>query len=681
MSLEIRERQMLLEYTFNERLLYTRENILVKMPGKILTYPLYKNGNTIHGTFCDIAEYKEELTFEGNTIKGTVTLEILTDDPFIIQCPFVSPRKKESPYYMIPGFLYGTNNLEKSPGPHHKLNYHGPIDWPNSSLLFTRADRSSHPGIITVQENTVDLIGISDRMEGAEFEPTDVWMPRYPYNGLMIDTSQEDRDITGFMLGYEHAPRRYTLVWDDPKTPRQDEYLFGWLQGLKGKTLTAKVYYYADEAKDVRDYSKPLKWYYRQIHQSPRKRSERMHAIETIASSIIEETWLPEDKGFFICDNEDGRQQSPIAWTGGMQVAYPLLKAAEKTGNKKFADIAHTYINHLCSEGMNARAGFLHEEKHYGKWTITGWWGKRENCLNFGDKPLHCGYVNGQASYYLLKSFVVNDKKDTLWLRTARTVIESAIRVQRKDGYIPCFFDPVTGEGRDHERSLDGFMSCWFVPGAALLYHLTGEKKYLDAADKAIVYYNSYHRKGELYGAPMDTFNAVDEEGNLAYILGCVELHKATRNKKYIELAMDGLHYEFSWKFAYNAVYSNDPLRSMNWPSSGGSITSTHNPHIHQMGNIIAGELFYMYEQTKDPYIADRLRDTCIWGLGSYNTKDNDFGFGKKGHSTEQFFYSDALLLPWWKPHDGGVWEANLPWSSGCPLLSSAEDIPDEFYS
>jgi hypothetical protein len=223
-------------------------------------------------------------------------------------------------------------------------------------------------------------------------------------------------------------------------------------------------------------------------------------------------------------------------------------------------------------------------------------------------------------------------------------------------------------------------MSCWFVPGAALIYQLTGEKKYLLAAEKAIQHYNTYHQAGELYGTPMDTFNAVDEEGNLSYICGAVELHKATKDQKYIDLAMDGLHYEFSWKFAYNTVYSNEPLRSMNWSSGGGSITSNHNPHIHPMGNIIAGELFYLYEQTGDRYIADRLRDTCIWGLGSFNTKDNDFGFGKTGHSTEQFFYSDGILLPWWRPHDGGVWEANLPWASACPLLSCAEDIPDDFF-
>ena len=679
-NIGIKEHNKNLDYFFNDQLIFSRDHINIKTPDSIIRTPIIKKANVISAELPGFGHYEEVLTMDNNAIKGKITLSILTDNPFIVQCPFHFPKTKTKPYFMIPGFLYGTNNIAKSSGSHHKLNYGGSIGWPDTSLLYTRADRSSHPGIITYNNNIVHLIGISEKLEGAEFETDNVWSPRHPYNGLMIDTSNKETDMIGFMLGYEHAPKRYTLVWDDPKTPGEDEYLFGWLHGLKGKTLTAEVFYYADSANDLRDFSKPLKWYYYQIHQSPIQRSERPEAIKLMADVIVNETWIPEDKIFYLCDNEDGRQQSPIAWTGGMQIAYPLLKAALKTGDEKYKNVATEYIDDLCNNGLNKKSGFLFEEKQFGKWDVTGWWGKRENCLNFGNHPLHSGYANGQASYYLLKSYCLLKNKNQDWFNIAKTVIDAALKTQLNNGYIPCFFDPDNGEGRQLEIFKDGFMSCWFVPGAALLYQLTRDVKYLEAADRAICYYNTYHQCGEIYGSPMDTFNAVDEEGNLAYICGCVELHKTTKDDKYIRLAMDGLHYEFSWKFAYNTVFSNDPLRSMKWSSCGGSITSNHNNHIHQMGNLIAGELFYLLEQTNDKYLEDRLRDTCIWGLGSFNLTDNDFGFGKAGYSTEQFFYSDSILLPWWRPHDGGVWEANLPWSSACPLLSCSEEIPDEYF-
>jgi hypothetical protein len=90
--------------------------------------------------------------------------------------------------------------------------------------------------------------------------------------------------------------------------------------------------------------------------------------------------------------------------------------------------------------------------------------------------------------------------------------------------------------------------------------------------------------------------------------------------------------------------------------------------------------MYYLYQKTGNEYIRQRLRDTCVWGLVTYNTKDNDLGFGKEGQATEEFFYTDGLVLPWPGPWDGGIWAASMSWASACVLLSCAEEIPDEFF-
>jgi len=191
----------------------------------------------------------------------------------------------------------------------------------------------------------------------------------------------------------------------------------------------------------------------------------------------------------------------------------------------------------------------------------------------------------------------------------------------------------------------------------------------------------SCYHKGELWGTPMDTGDAVDEEGNLAYITGLTTLHKTTGEKKYLNHLLHALHYEFSWKFAYNTRFENEPLKSLNWSSCGGSITSTHNLHIHQMGNLITEEMYYAYQQTKDPYILSRLKDTLNWGLGTFNRHNGQFGFGKKGCATEQFFHTDGIQDDPNRTPDGGIWKHYLSWAAACVLLSSAADIPDEYYS
>ena len=657
--------------------LFYRDHIIIKTPDQqSYKFKLKYENAAFKASLGNFASYTEHLSLQDDAIIGKICLTVYTDQPFIVQCPCRFIKPDQPPYFMIPGFLYGTNNLATSDGQQPKFNYGGPVDWPNSSLFYVRADRSTHPGLICIRDGTGMLVGIKQVMTDesggpVQRQPESEWAPAYLYNGLMLDTHDPDTDMIGFQLGYENAPARYSWV-REPWVPKHNEYLFGWIEGQSGKTLQTQTVYAAAAAEQIPDYGKLLRTYYTVLHEPPVQRSGRNEALRKISRAICDYSWDADKKGFVLVDGEN--TGADIAWTGGMQVAFPLLKTAKKTGDSHAKKIALQFIDNMCRTALNEKAGLLHEEYRDGAWQVTGWWGVREDCFNFGDQPLHSAYLNGQAVYYLLKSCELETHPD--WLRTARTVLDTAVRSQRSDGALAVFFDPETGDGIDY----DGFQPCWFVPALVLLYKFTNEKRYLHAAENALEHYHAYHLNGELYNTPMDTHRAVDQEGNLAFIIACVECHKLTGQSVYLDLAMQGLSWEFSWKFACNTVYSAEPLRSMNWSSCGGSITSTYNPSIHPMGNLIAGELYYLYQQTGSEYIRSRLKDTCVWGLGIYNTRDNEFGFGRTGQATEQFTYTDGLVLPWPGPWDGGIWKASLSWASACVLLSCAEDIPDEFF-
>jgi len=676
----IRTKEGRTTFFYQEKELFRRDSIFVKTKNMQL-FPFaieYKNG-IFTASLGRFGSYKESLNFRNDgSITGIVNLHVTTNESFIIQCPFQISKEGRKPYFMIPGFLYGSNNLATSDGQQPKFDYSGEIAWPTSSKFYIRADRSTHPGVICIKNKVASIIGISETMKDLsaqeiELDQATEWDPAYLYNGLMLDSHFEDRDIIGFQLGYENAPGRYSWTSEE-NVPKENEHLYGWIDGQNGKSIQTETFYAFTAAEKIPDYGKLIELYYPVLHQAPLKRSGREEAIQKISNAIIEYSWNTDIKGFELVDG--GNLGADIAWTGGMQVAYPLLKTAKKTGNNAIKDIAYEYITNLCTSAMNERANLLNEEYRDGKWNVTGWWGVRENCFNFGDNPLHSAYLNGQASYYLLKSYELEERKHDQWLNTARTVLETALSGQREDGALPVFFDPENGDAVDY----DGFQPCWFVPGLVLLHKYTGEQKYLEGAEKAINHYYGHHLRGELYNTPMDIHRGVDQEGNLAFITACVEFHKLTNDPKYLDMGIVGLSWEYSWKFAYNTVHSAEPLKSMNWSSSGGSITSNYNVSMHQMGNLVAGEMYYLFQKTGSEYIRKRLHDTCIWGLGTYNTKDNDFGFGKEGQATEQFFYTDGLVLPWPGPWDGGIWAASLSWASACVLLSCVEDIPDEFF-
>lgn len=668
-----------LTITFAGKAILNRKPIvLTTKAGQRLECPPEINDNVLTADFSGIARYTETLsTKDSCTMSGNISLEVFTDEAFRIDCPFGMTKTDIPPYFMIPGFLYGSNNLATAGGNQPRLSYGEAHGWPVSSAFSVRADRSTHNAVITVHHNHVAMIAIDEKLEGAEpSKSPDPWLPGYYYNGLMLDTQPQNEDIIGFQLGYENYPKRYTHVWQEPPTPSMDSYRCGWIANCKGNALKTTVQYFADKAQEIPDYGKALKARYLQIHSEPLKRAGRTETMEKVSATMMRNGWNEEHKFIYLCDNDEGRLIGDNGWTGGMQDAFPLLMVANRMGNESLKTTILSYIDNLADNLINPNAGLFYEEFRDGRWQVDGWWGRRENCYNWGDKPLHSAYVNGQAAYYLLRSYIANGQQNSNWVRAPRTVIDTAIRSQRTDGAYARFFSPDSGNAVDY----NGFQSCWFVCAAALLASITAEPGYRESAEKAILHYRNWHLEGELYGTPMDTHEAIDEEGNLAYIDACAELHKLTGDKKYIDLAWYGLHWEFSWKFPYNTAFTNEPLRSLNWSSSGGSITSVHNPHIHPMGNLAAGSMYYLYQQTGDEYIANRLKDTCIWGMGIFNRHDGEFGFGLEGMATEQFFHSDAILLPWWRPWDGGVWEAYLPWAPGCILLSCAEDIPNDFF-
>ena len=665
-------------FVFGAKPLLQRSVVLVRTADGALTpFPLSFDGETFHASLGRFGRYTEVLAENAGVSSGRITLAITTDESFIVQCPFVRPKPSAVPYFTIPGWLYGSNNLKSSTGNQPKFDYGGAVGWPTSSKFYVRSDRSTHPGVITVSDQAAFLVGIAEKLDGALPVPAaDPWAPGHFYTGLMLDTADAATDVVGFQLGYENAPKRYSWVWPkNPRTPEAEEYLFGWLAGLGGKVLTTTSYYFAATAQTNADWSHALRAYYPVIHQPPLRRADRAEAIAKIGTAIVRHSWNSEQRFFCLAGNHTGNTIGDIAWTGGMQVAYPVLKAGLKTNRADFVATAKIFINEMCDHAMNADAGLLKEEKRNGAWQITGWWGVRKDCCNWGDAPLHSAYLNGQAAYYLLKSVVLTGGNSS-WQAVARRVVDTALRSQRADGALGMFFDPKTGDAVDY----DGFQGCWFAAAAALLGAITQEPRYLHAARRAVEHYHTWHVRGELYGTPMDTHRAVDQEGNLAFIAACTELHRHAPDATLLPLLADGAAWEFSWKFPRNTAFTNQPLKRLNWSSCGGSITSTHNVSIHQMGNLVAADLLHLATVTGDTQIFSRVRDTCIWGLGTFNRFDGEFGFGRTGEATEQFFYTDGLVLPWHCSWDGGVWDDALSWASACVLMSCADDIPDSYF-
>lgn len=638
-----------------------------QVSGYVLTWAL--NDNEILSQTWSFEEQDGFLAAQfNNVVTGNQA-----EEGVIVQSFAYAPERE--PYFMIPGSLYGTNNIKNSKSIQPQLNYRGDPNYPKTPVLYTRADRSTHNAVLSIHDEQIIAIRIDEASSGQS----------RVYNGLGVDTRGHNRkDKIAFTIGYHHFPVQYRGKLYDESRSESDVLCEAPLKSEGQWTSSGQLY--LAPAQNLFAYQGALVHFYDSIHQFPGNTEPRDKAIRDLTEALLENCYDWEHHYFptvLSGTAADTGTSGDMAWTGGMQVAYPLAVASKHIGEAKKLPI--DFIDNLIAHGINKQANLFYEGKDGPNWKVCGWW---QNDIEVYDDAMrrlpeaHSAYINGQATCYLLKTYQIAKEDewpvDNLeqWFDTAKSIIDGVVDQQREDGAYGGYFDPKDGKAVYY----NSFQGSWFLAGVAELAKLTGDEKYVESFYKAEAFYWQFHEKVELWGMPIDTRDAVDEEGNLAYVTALVAMHKYNQDSSLMEKLVHALHYDFTWKFAYNTTFTNEPLKSLGWPSSGGCITSSHNIHIHQMGNLIAEEMYYVFLQTGDKHIKSRLKDTLNWGLGTHNPSDNYFGFGKRGWATEQFFHSDGRQDDPKRIEDGGIWYDYLSWAAACTLLSTAVEIEDDYY-
>ena len=340
--------------------------------------------------------------------------------------------------------------------------------------------------------------------------------------------------------------------------------------------------------------------------------------------------------------------------------------------NERWLECARSVLDNIAANAISKESGLFFENYHLktGEWNTRGWW------YRMLEKPGHSAYINGQACFYLLSAYEFDAdkyKNAGTWLSSAKKVLDKAISTRNASGGFGYTYNEKDGSILDGK----GFSGCWFIPAIVLLYRITGAGEYLTAAEKAMNYYRRYVVNFDVSGGPHDIFKSPDEEGILAWIKASMLIHSVTGNGRYLEDLATGLEYEFSWKFSYNVANEVEPLKTKNWCSTGGSVTSVNNSHIHPMGSSILDCILYAADKTGDPYILSRFRDTLRWTLNAYLHFDGDYGWGKKGMINERFCYTDSLLAE--RYPDGSpvsTWFCAHSWASGAVLEGLVGLVP-----
>lgn len=365
------------------------------------------------------------------------------------------------------------------------------------------------------------------------------------------------------------------------------------------------------------------------------------------------------------------RDVCEIGWLGGAILAYPLIlseyvEGAVNSGTFREAYSGERVIDRIV-EGYHPQSGLFHNllkpDPGQTSRNITGW----------AEKECHFAYLSGSAVCYILKSIVFLESRGRTcpdsWLLRCRQVLDTVISLQREDGAFGVAFSTAEKKVLDWE----GFAGCLFVPAAAYLYRLTQEKKYLDAAVRALRYYRKGIEALNCYGTPLDTRKSVDQEGNIAFVRGCRLVYEATGEREFLEAMIAGAEYEYLWRYCYAARPECPPLNK-GWNSCGGSVTSVSNAHMHPMGAMLDRELRFLAKVTGDDYHRQRAEDSTAWIMQNLEMYPEKMGYGRYGIFSERWCPSDGLLTERYSDNTPcSTWLTYNLWAAACALEAIEE--------
>ncbi|MBY0204072.1 hypothetical protein [Paenibacillus cucumis (ex Kampfer et al. 2016)] len=593
---------------------------------------------------------------------------------------------KQQPRFFLPAFMYGRNRGEAPqnvPNEFPRIR-EGTPSRPSSLWWMVRSDRLSHPAALVYDSGRI--AGLSASPYWVESKHSGQKQPWYPgqtgtflqYGGF---TCSIEKGTVGYTLGYENAPLLFIKSRLVHERSALAESVFV-LEAGESVAFTLELYDY--ESSSPLGINPALEHVYQKYHEHPRQGSDIRTAVSDMSAAVRDYAWLPDDRHYSTFVYEDAESGGyrynkiiSISWTNGMTIATPMLLAALRQNDEPMRQQALSCITNIIENAMNSESGLPYDAYQDGKWSIKGWWfdGMRT--------PGHSSYLVAQAMFYILKCYDyecrIRQIRHDDWLAYVKQVLECLERSKNADGEYPTILSERTGAGLEY----DAFSGAWCLAAKAYYSWLINDLSDLEEMRRSEThYYNAYVKQMECYGAPLDADKAVDSEGILAYIKALRFLHALSGEETFLNHMRDAISYEFSFKFCYNSPVQIPPLSTLNWSSSGGSVTSVANPHIHPMSSNLVDELLYYLQQREDDYIRQRMNDTVAWGCQTYNRVDGEYGYGKKGWMSERFCHSQGLVTETYA--DGtpaSTWFCLMPWASGSIIEGLVGDYWDQVTS
>ncbi len=190
--------------------------------------------------------------------------------------------------------------------------------------------------------------------------------------------------------------------------------------------------------------------------------------------------------------------------------------------------------------------------------------------------------------------------------------------------------------------SIGGFMIMAMIE----LYRVCSDEKYLKCAKRAMELYAERDIDNFVCTAGAIDCACVDKETAYPFIRTALDLYDITNEPRYLEIAEKAAYYFQSWMYYYDAIYPSDSeFEQMGYYTSGGTAVSTQHPAIDPWGAIAIPEYMRLAKHTGDNRWLNRARALWCNTILCITPKG---GIVFQGHKRPEGIQSEAFFQTRW---------------------------------
>ena len=165
-----------------------------------------------------------------------------------------------------------------------------------------------------------------------------------------------------------------------------------------------------------------------------------------------------------------------------------------------------------------------------------------------------------------------------------------------------------TGECLDKTGSIGGFITMALIEA----YKTLGEKRYFEVALRSLDFYFERDLNNLICTAGAIDCVCVDKETAGPFITASIDAYEITKNPKYLEYAEKAAYYFNTWMFVYEPLYGPEAeFTEYGYSVAGGTAVSVQHPAIDQWGEYVCSDYYRLFKLTGDKRWFKRM--LMIW--------------------------------------------------------------------